>query len=1017
MRFEQAFYTRGKNLLNEEEGLGIAAASKMEPQFWAKCMNIGGSFNTERSKEKAEFVIYSPQWDSFIGVGVNPANNEDGGVVNKLCHIYIPTEVSHIPNEYYLEYPFEAQVEKGSKLEEVELQPYLKEERFTEIRQKYGFEKEKLAEFLFQLYPILMKEQKLLLVVLDGEIYKKENCFTIAREITWLASYLVPALEKDAFTYRKRLTYGANTKDNLSIVNLVFSTDESLSANCFYLETSERKKVPQLYEQLAEKACASQEDFLQFLAELYEKPLGEDQDIKNLTLRYLRWKLEQGMKPEWEELSSYLLFIRRKARNDGDYQAFLYRCLLSLEDIAVEELLGIWRETIKFVLNKKDVELGESFLLLTAELLERMYEKDKNHYKRLWKELSNEVQKTVMEQLYTKESSCIHKHIEQLETFQDYEEVIELYQELCGNVKFLTDIAKRCVKNYFDMIKKEREYFSSIFEKQEETKWRVWIETDISEAFQKDSYLEWFRQEMDKIEDCYILRYFSELLEKCKQESEKSRIETIIELAETYLQKYDKKLTKTEEKAQYETWKLNWDREQFLKCLEGRTLKELAEMDIRGKKPILREDWCKALLSSLDGECLTMEVLRALLEQRTQLEDMPEILFTYQEKLWKLCEMDLEKCFACSIAFGVETFSVWSGIQIFSFKIEEYEQVYAVIESNPAYRIIEEQSLKEETWECNRLSYLLWKQLIKLESEKISVDIDFYLKHFQDKAQDYIAVLKKMMLEKAEKESVLNYFRLEYGMKTLERTLKTVRCNKLEQIWQEYPKFCEALLKMEVENSYVKEAKLYYALCQRECVTETNILECKKLLDTVKNYFGTEVERVRSFEKEYKKVVSGLMSQVTELETKIREVKGNKAKNEQKIKALKLEIANLERENRKFDEEVEAKRKRQEELRSTYREAQGSGKEKISSFQQKQEVKKESYKVIQKNAEDVQTKTKAGINKQEKERIAAGKEKIADKNTQVWKKQEQSLEGSQKENNTRKWEACLRQSEEKYFKL
>ena len=363
----------------------------------------------------------------------------------------MPKEVSHIPDEYYLQYPFQAQVEKGSELEEVELQPYLKEEHFAEILQKYEFGKEKLAEFLFQLYPILMKEQKQLFIVLDGEKYKKEDCFTIARELTWLSSYLVPALETEAFFYRKRLTYGANTKDNSSLVNLVFSTDESLGTNRFYLESLERKKVPQLYEQLAEKACTSREAFVQFLTELLEKPLGEEKNIKNLTLRYLRWKLEQGMNLEWEELSSYIIFIRRQARNDEDYQAFLYRCLLSLEDIAVGELLDIWRETIKFVLNRKEAEFGEQFLLLTAELLEGMYEKDKNHYKRLWKDLPEEVQKVVMEQLYEKEVSCIHKHIEQSETFRDYQEIMELYQGLSGNVKFLTNMAGRCIQIYFTM--------------------------------------------------------------------------------------------------------------------------------------------------------------------------------------------------------------------------------------------------------------------------------------------------------------------------------------------------------------------------------------------------------------------------------------------------------------------------------------------------------------------------------------------------------------------------------------
>ena len=59
MKFEQAFYTRDSDQINQREpGLGIRASSNLDTSFIKGCMSVGSVLYTEDSDKMAQLVYY-----------------------------------------------------------------------------------------------------------------------------------------------------------------------------------------------------------------------------------------------------------------------------------------------------------------------------------------------------------------------------------------------------------------------------------------------------------------------------------------------------------------------------------------------------------------------------------------------------------------------------------------------------------------------------------------------------------------------------------------------------------------------------------------------------------------------------------------------------------------------------------------------------------------------------------------------------------------------------------------------
>ncbi len=225
MKFEQAFYTWGKNQLSRYKvGLGVCASSSLEPQFLDGCLQLGASFTAEQSFCTAEFVVYSPAFHTFVGVGVSPREEAGDGRLNKLCHFFIPEnrDKGKEPEKYLLPYPFKSKI--GDR-EEVGPE-YLEEGRYDygSILRDYGFSQEKrMAMVLWKVYQCVFQRTSRVVFVIGGQRPAQKDLSTTAREITWMLAWLVPVPKDDPDRYRIRLAYGVHTDQNVSAVNLVFT--------------------------------------------------------------------------------------------------------------------------------------------------------------------------------------------------------------------------------------------------------------------------------------------------------------------------------------------------------------------------------------------------------------------------------------------------------------------------------------------------------------------------------------------------------------------------------------------------------------------------------------------------------------------------------------------------------------------------------------------------------------------------------------------------------------------------
>ena len=465
MRFEQAFYTRGSDLLNEKgTGLGIAAASRTNYKFLQNCMSVGGKFNTERSKEKAEFLVYSDRFSSFISVGVSPAFNEDGGNVNKLCHMYIPTEISENPADAFIDFDFQSKVERGAQLDVVEKSSYLDTRDFSLYLNKYGINEEKLAYFLYKLYPVALKEKNLLLVVLE-EGKSEEEIMKTAREVAWMFHCLVPAVGKDAITYRKNLSYAANSRDNISIVNLAFTTDESLFANHrIYLNAVEEIEVPEVYRALAEKAVSSYEEFEQMITSLQESCAGFSMNCENLELMYLQWKAEQKLPIYHDMLPMSMESIIVEANKRKAYRKLLYTLILALDRLTGTDTKMIWNRVMGPVIlanlqDEIDVKCFEAAML---KVLCTMYEEEKDYYLLVLENMKQEVKCSYMELLYNEKFSIVKSHMKGIENVAECEKILNLYDGLYENLEFLEELTKIAERYYKEMSLNQRNAFGKI---------------------------------------------------------------------------------------------------------------------------------------------------------------------------------------------------------------------------------------------------------------------------------------------------------------------------------------------------------------------------------------------------------------------------------------------------------------------------------------------------------------------------------------------------------------------------
>lgn len=448
MEFDQAIYTRGKELLYEPElgiGLGIVASSKMEEEFVRCCKKIGADFISERSEKTAQFVIYREEFHEYVGVSLRPAMNSDGGGANIECRIFVPAEGEKSRAEerldksenYCIDYYLVDNSAVNGKLERVQLPQGSGSLKinYRSILNKYFGEQKRLAYFLYKIYPILFSEKDFLLIILDQGQGKEEKFFTIAREITSLIHCLVPEISNGGREYRKRLSYSVNSEKNIGRVNIAYSSNESLDPeNRFYLEKDQNEKLPEVYLALAQKAMESSIKYQKFIKEILDKK-AENITSKKIREGYFWWKVEKGEKIARSEVPFRIEELDKKDFKDQEEEKLFIKYILLEDDLETGELRIIWKKFIQpsFFDNLKSKEM----LDVVEHMILRMYEKSQKGYQRFLTDIPKDIQVDIMFRLFSRNDSCIRKHLEKICTFEEYWDAIELYSCLIRNEKYI----------------------------------------------------------------------------------------------------------------------------------------------------------------------------------------------------------------------------------------------------------------------------------------------------------------------------------------------------------------------------------------------------------------------------------------------------------------------------------------------------------------------------------------------------------------------------------------------------
>lgn len=669
MRFEQAFYTRGEELLDEKRGLGIVAASNRDESFLSCCRRIGSDFKTEPHQKVSEFVLYEDSIGKFVGVSVSPSYEQDGGNRNKLVHIFVPEQASGRAEDYYLSYPFRSTVEKGELLEEVEIRPDLGEEDFDSLLGKYGMDEEKLAVFLTRIFPILFRENSRLYLVTDNRRDEDRGLSRTAREMTWLASQLAPE-EQDSLSYRKNLTYSVYSAVNSHLGKLIYMTEEewekmecSRGDVCFFPDRPVREEVPELYRELAGRLRDSRRAYLDFMKELRDQWEEDDFSTQGLDFQFFCWRLHKGYAAEKDEIPMEITNLLDFAIRGKKYRRLLYECLLSLKGWATEDLRIIWNAVIAPQLEKPSEYEEENFLAAAEKVLFLFPQEGlKGEYRDAMKKLPQRIRGQIQQDLYHRADSGIWAELEGISSAQECREFFAFYEDLQEDEDFLLQFQDVALRYYFELNKEDRERFHSAFSRFPGAKreWEEKVEGHIRGQLRgeqdPDRFVNLICQEFGRMEGEYFLLYFEEFVEKCRSQGSqwddraREKLKAVGNsfaegriLSGEVLEKYSA-LQK-----EYNGLIRQWERERLLNKWKHSSLEELSGSRLEKEPREIREFWCDQVLERLEREALTPESTKKLLDQLCWLAEAPGkcrvLVGKLQEKLYELLDGKEEQLF------------------------------------------------------------------------------------------------------------------------------------------------------------------------------------------------------------------------------------------------------------------------------------------------------------------------------------------------------------------------------------
>lgn len=810
MKFEQAFYTRGKDLLNEKEGLGIAASSRQDAAFLGKCMSVGSRLNTEKTEVMAELVLYSDRTDSYVGIGISPAYNKDGGNVNKLCHIFIPAEKSLDPDAYCVQYPFSRTVEKGEQLEAVEIRPCLGRGDLPRILRKYGFDRKKLACFLSRLYPVFFREKNMMAVILDGSLWPDDDLPVLAREITWMAGCLVPKVGGAYADYRKYLSYAVRSTENTSIVNLAYVTEDYGISNKFYFDDRPEMDVAEVYETIAEKALCSYGEVKSFFEQMQTILDGMQEkrmDSMHLKLLYFQWKRSRNLPIQREDMPLDLDSLCRTAVWDVDRRNMLYGYLSALADLFADELSIVWGNYISRLPADAPEWDTPQLKLVLKRFASYMYEIGLEYYRAFWAALQqNHVALCgeLMKEILSGNDSCIMRHLYSVSSVEELIQAVHLYKPLQDEGCFLVAAEEKAVPFYFQMNREYREELGRYFGRNGRGNWREKTERAIQKAFSKEPFPAFMEEEMPKLEICHASLYFSLFLKQCMSLSDIDRQRQAESVGDRYCREYKAYLSGGQ-KGKYEEIKRKWKQDAWSRSLQG-SLPSVIRMEFSEADKELIGRWCEEIQTRIRREKPDMADLKSLLlKLEWKAAVIPgDVREQLKEAVWEAGGDDLEYRLRCSLSFGVEQFSIW--LMAPAGDEARYREIDSLLGAEtPENRSrVENRELKSENMqqaEFNRCCYLLWNAFIR--DRNFTAIFPWNTEGREAQCRSFIGILKEKLLARGKLQDTASYYRLcdhEDGLPGGRPATIDQYCEDLDRIREEYKSFYQNFCALQLKN-------------------------------------------------------------------------------------------------------------------------------------------------------------------------------------------------------------------------
>lgn len=921
MKFEQAFYTWGKHQLSQfKEGLGVCASSNLEKKFLERCVKLGSHFNAERSLKKAEFVLYSPEFESFVGVGISQGKGGGDGRTSMLCHFFIPCEQQKNPNpsEYFLLYPFRDEVEDGEELckWEGEAGKY----NFYDILEKYDLKGIKLAKFLQMTWPCMFEEKSTVRILIDRKIHEEKEDSTIAREITWLLSMLVPGKEDLELSCRKNLSYGVYTRENVSAVRLIFASEKNRNGeDVFYLDKSgigEEEKISQVFIRMSSIAEDSLEKYKTFAAELFDMRVPVKFTCTQLPIIYIKWKLNRGEHVYIDEIKNEINGLLNASRSSAWHRELLENYLLNANDLGGADAAFFWKRFITPRLNEEGITENEIFVKASVNLLKIICKASYESYVKVMSGTPEEERICFIRHLYEEPDSIVKKYLEEISSGKELYEFLSLYRSLSKKEEVqgkIFDISKRIYK---EAQSEERTRITDTLLGIEELRedWEAWIRSRIEEDRTTDGYLFFVEQEAGKMELRYAALYYSRLYDLARERAQEGNLseneEERVSQCEKEIRDIAGNRISERQMDDFEKMIRNWKIERINRKIAELPTEELAEYEIEGSAaPECIAQWINCAVQRLRaGEHLTEENYRQFLDRIPMISHWKEerkigqLLFDkYLEALWgssdceQRGEMLKRKMLFRLKNPSFEQFSVWNKVKA----DEEFRDFWLIDEitgENPELAAaVETESDGTLTLPARlrRVLYRIWKSVTageKIEDRDLRMLNRQICKNKETWVSDMLRLFQETCLEgmKDGKESAkavcfLNYMLLLERREGINDRLKKGQKERCRRYRKQYEKRSLVLsfIKNEVSavnladawtQRRVSEIQTFLSVLEFGKITEDNIREASLLVKKCGTIFSEKIEEVERLKKERQDFMDECRRQIASLEEKKKEI-------------------------------------------------------------------------------------------------------------------------------------------------